>query len=197
MTAPGDDTRNRILEAAWGEVEARGTADVTMAEIAAAAGVSRQLVYFHFANRAGLLTEMASHRDEVAGGMIEQARVSRAMAPVEGFEHLLRAWCAWIAQIEPVARPLEAAFLTGDDGAVAWRERFADLHEALRIALDRIARRDALAAGWTVDTAADWAWSRIQPSTWRQLVDERGWTPEEYTERTVRSLLAELVAGAP
>jgi AcrR family transcriptional regulator len=194
MTAPGDDTRARILEAAWREVEERGTADVTMAQIAAAAGVSRQLVYFHFANRAGLLTEMASHRDEAASGMIEQARASRAMAPVAGFEYLLRAWCAYAPTIDSVARPLEAAALTGDDGAVAWRERFADLHEALRIALDRIARRGALAAGWTVDAAADWALSRIQPGTWRHLVGERGWTPEQYTERTVGSLLAELVA---
>jgi hypothetical protein len=31
---------------------------------------------------------------------------------------------------------------------------------------------------------------------WRYLVGERGWTPEKYAERTVRSLLAELVAGA-
>jgi AcrR family transcriptional regulator len=195
MTAPGDDTRARILETAWHEIEERGTADVTMAQIAAAAGVSRQLVYFHFANRAGLLTEMASHRDEAAGGMIEQARVARAMAPVEGFEHLLRAWCAWMPRIEAVARPLEAAFLTGDDGADAFRQRFADLREALRISLDRVARRDALAAGWSVDSAADWAWSHVQPSTWRQLVGERGWTHDQYTERTVRSLLRELVAA--
>jgi len=79
-------------------------------------------------------------------------------------------------------------------GAVAWRERFGDLREALRIALDRIARRDRLASGWTVDAATDWALTRLQPSTRRHLIDERGWTPEEYTERTVRSLLHELVA---
>jgi AcrR family transcriptional regulator len=193
MTGPGDDTRARILDAAWREVEERGTADVTMAQIAAAAGVSRQLVYFHFAGRSGLLTEMASHRDE-AGGMVEEARVSRTMEPVAGFEHLLRAWCAYVPHIEPVARALEAALLTGDDGAVAWRERFADLREAMRIALDRIARRDRLAAGWTVDAATDWALTRLQPSTRRHLIDERGWSPEDYTERTVRSLLRELVA---
>ena len=85
--------------------------------------------------------------------------------------------------------------MTGEDGAVAWRDRMGELREALRIALDRLARRDALAAGWTVDAAADWAWSRIQPSTWRHLVGERGWTAEEYTERTVGSLLLELIAA--
>jgi AcrR family transcriptional regulator len=194
MTAPGDDTRARILEAAIREVEARGTADVTMAQVAAAASVSRQLVYFHFANRAGLLTAMSRDRDE-AGGFVEEARASRRLPPAEGFEHLLRAWCAYMPQIEPITRALEAALMTGEDGAVAWRDRMEELREALRIALDRLARRDALAAGWSVDAAADWAWSRIQPSTWRHLVGERAWTPEEYTERTVGSLLAELVAA--
>jgi AcrR family transcriptional regulator len=194
VTAPGDDTRARILEAALREIETRGTADVTMAQVAAAAGVSRQLVYFHFANRAGLLTAMAGHRDETAG-FVEEARVSRRLPPAEGLEHLLRAWCAYMPQIEPITRALEAALVTGEDGAVAWRDRMGELREALRIALDRLDRRDALAAGWTVDAAADWAWSRVQPSTWRHLVGERGWTSGQYTERTVRSLLAELLAA--
>ena len=88
------------------------------------------------------------------------------------------------------------ALLTGDDGAVAWRERMADLREALRIALDRIARRDRLAEGWSVEAGADWAWSRVQPSTWRHLVGERGWTHDDYTERTVGRSLSELVAPA-
>jgi hypothetical protein len=45
-----------------------------------------------------------------------------------------------------------------------------------------------------VESAADCAWSSVQPTTWRHLVSERGWSSEAYTERTVRSLLAELVA---
>ena len=41
--------------------------DVTVAEIAAATGVSRQLVYLHFYNRAGLLVAMARHHDGPSG----------------------------------------------------------------------------------------------------------------------------------
>jgi phage gp46-like protein len=66
-----------------------------------------------------------------------------------------------------------------------------ELRAALRIALDRV----ELAPGWTVDQAADWAWSRIQPTTFQHLVGERGWTADEYADRTVGSLLFELVAG--
>jgi AcrR family transcriptional regulator len=193
MSAPGDQTRTRILETAWQQVSERGTADVTIAQIAAAAGVSRQLVYFHFANRAGLLTAMARHRDQTSG-FAAQAAHSRTMAPIEGLEHLLRAWCGYLPDILPVARALEAALVTGDEGGNAWRDRMSELREALRIALHRLARHGHLADGWSVDTAADWAWSRVQPTTWQHLVGERAWTPDDYAERTIRSLLGELVA---
>jgi hypothetical protein len=35
----------------------------------------------------------------------------------------------------------------------------------------------------------------VQPGSWAALVTMRGWDPREYTERTVGSLLAELVAA--
>ena len=194
MTVPGNQTRARLLEAAWKEVRKRGTADVTIAQIARAGGVARQLVYFHFTNRAGLLTAMARHRDRTSG-FADEAAASRRMPPPEGLEHLLRSWCAYVPEILPVSIALEAALVSGEDGGVAWRDRFAELHEAFRIAIDRLARRDLLADGWTVEAATDWAWSRVQPSTWRHLVTERGWSPEAYTERTVASLLAQLLAA--
>ena len=178
------DTPTRILETAWDLVTERGTVDVTVGEIAVAAGVSRQLVYFHFENRAGLLTAMARHRDETSG-FVEAVAATRRMPPVEGLEHLLRAWCEYMPTIASVARALEVS----DDGGSAWRQRMGELRDALRVAVARV----DLAPGWTVDAAADWAWSRIQPTTWRHLVGERGWTAEQYTERTVRSLLAELI----
>jgi hypothetical protein len=46
-----------------------------------------------------------------------------------------------------------------------------------------------LAAGWTPSTAADWIWARVQPSAYAHLVQERGWTHEDFRERTVASLL--------
>lgn len=196
MTAPGEETRVRILEAAWKDVRERGTVDATVSRIAGAAGVTRQLVYFHFGNRAGLLTAMARHRDE-ASGFADKAAASRRMEPVAGLEHLLRAWCAYVPDILPVAIALEGALVAGDEGGVAWRDRMGELREALRIAVDRIRRRGLLAPGWDVDAAADWAWSRIQPTTWRHLVGERCWDPADYTERTVRSLLGELLAEPP
>jgi AcrR family transcriptional regulator len=179
------DTPTRILETAWDLVTERGTVDVTVGDIASAAGVSRQLVYFHFENRAGLLTAMARHRDETSG-FVDAVAAARRLPPVDGLEHLLRAWCEYMPTIASVARALEVS----DDGGSAWRQRMGELRDALRVVVARV----DLAPGWSADEAADWAWSRIQPTTWQHLVGERGWTAEQYTERTVRSLLAELVS---
>ena len=49
------ETRARVLDAAWQRVLEHGPSGVSVKDIAAAAGVSRQLVYFHYGNRAGLL----------------------------------------------------------------------------------------------------------------------------------------------
>jgi AcrR family transcriptional regulator len=192
VTEPGERTRTRILEAAWSEVRRRGTAEVTIARIAEAAGVTRQLVYFHFGNRAGLLTAMARHRDETSA-LPAEAAASRRMEPVGGLERLLRAWFVHVPDILPVSRALEAAMITGDEGGSAWRDRFAELHETLRIAFDRLARRGLLADGWTVSTATDWSWAAVQPAAWDYLVEERGWPPEEFVDLTIDLVLGRLV----
>jgi AcrR family transcriptional regulator len=188
-------TRARILGTAWRLVGDRGAGAVTVKEVAAAAGVSRQLVYFHYQNRAGLLLAMARHQDR-SSGFLRRVAETRDLPAVPGFEALLRAWCAYLAEILPVVRGLEAAYITGDEGGEAWRDRITELREAFRIALERVAGEGRLAPGWTVETAADWAWSRVLPGGWAALTGMRGWDRHAYTERTVGSLLAELVAGA-
>ena len=182
------DTPTRILEAAWAIVIERETVDVTVAEIAAAAGVSRQLVYFHFDNRAGLLTAMARHRDE-SSGFVDEVAASRRCRRSRGSSICCARGATTCRRSCRSRAALEAALVTGDDGGSAWRQRMGELRAALRIAVDRV----ELAPGWTVDQAADWAWSRIQPTTWQHLVGERGWSAEQYTERTVGSLLGELI----
>jgi AcrR family transcriptional regulator len=185
------------LEAAWGLVGERGTTGgVTVAGIASAAGVSRQLVYFHFENRAGLLAAMARHHD-VDSGFAGRVAASREMPPEEGLEELLRTWCEYVPEILPVARALEAAESMGDEGGAAWRDRMDDLREAFRIAVERVANDGRLAEGWTVETATDWVWARSHLATWQHLVVERGWSPDDYKELSIRSILAEVLSPMP
>ena len=189
------DSRTRILDAAWALVREQGTAAaVTMAGIAEAAGVSRQLVYIHFTSRAGLLTAMARDHDR-RSGFAARVAATRELPPAEGLERLVREWLAYVPEILPVARALEAASITGEDGAEAWRDRMDDLREQFALAIGRVAAEGRLAPGWTEETATDWAWARAHLSGWQHLVQERGWDAGEYAERCARSVLAELVAS--
>ena len=133
---------------------------------------------------------MARHRDRTFG---RAAAAARELPPDEALEATLRAWCDYLPEILPVARALEAALVTGDEGGTAWRERMAELHAVFTRAVERV----ELAPGWTVRTATDWIWARVQPSTYAHLVGERGWTHADYTERTVASLVAEVSRSSP
>jgi len=193
VTTTPTDTRSRILDTAWTLLRQRGPNQVRVADIAEAAGVSRQLVYVHFANRAGLLVAVARHYD-ARSGFVERVAATRKLPAVDGLEALLRLWFAYIPEILPFARALEAAATTGDEGGTAWHDRMDDLWEAFRVAVDRVHRDGRLADRWTVPTATDWIWARSHLTTWQHLVGERGWSPGDYTERAVRSILAEVVA---
>jgi AcrR family transcriptional regulator len=181
------ETRGQILDAAWHRVHEHGASAISVKDIAADAGVSRQLVYFHYGNRAGLLTAMARYRDEQSGFATAVAK-SHDEEPIDAIEHVLRAWCAYLPEILPVARALEAALIAGDEGGAAWRDRMGELHAIFRAAVRRI----ELSPGWTTETASDWIWARLQPSAYAHLVQERAWTHDQFTEWSVESLMSEL-----
>ena len=101
------DSRERILDTAFELVRAQGANAVTMAAIADAAGVSRQMVYVHFRSRAGLLTAMARDRDR-RSGFADRVAAARELPPAKALERLLREWLAYVPEILPVARALEA-----------------------------------------------------------------------------------------
>jgi AcrR family transcriptional regulator len=195
MAGTRGDTRARILDTAWGLVQERGIGAVTVADIAAATGVSRQLLYVHFENRAGLLVAMA-RRHDVRSGFAGRAAEARSLPPVAALERLLRLWFAYVPEILPVARALEAAATNGDEGGVAWRDRMDDLREMFAAAVERVDQDGRLAEGWTVPSATDWVWARAQPATFQHLVVDRAWPADDYTERAVRSILAEVVTPA-
>jgi AcrR family transcriptional regulator len=193
-TERADATRTRILEAAWQLISGRGGHQaVSMAEIATAAGVSRQLVYLDFETKAGLLAAMTRWVDETSG-FGQRINDAVCLPRRDGLEQLIRTWLEYLPVIVPVASALESA-PAGDAGRKAWDERMNDLREAFRFVIATLDEAGLLKAGWTVDTAADWAWGRSHLSAWRHMVLERGWSPEEYADRCVRSVLDELVAG--
>ncbi len=94
-------TRTAILKAAADAFGANGYASTTMADVAAAAGVSLGTVYQYFRDRADLISVLV--RGRVAERM-NQAEVGwRAQDGVAGLERLLSNFVAAYAEVAPLA----------------------------------------------------------------------------------------------
>lgn len=193
---PDSDTRTRILEAAWSLVERRGVGRVTMADVAGEVGISRQAVYLHFGDRAGLLLAMVRHRDATSPGARRLRRLREAPPRTGGFEAYLRAWCRYLPVIAPVARALAAAAVTDEAARAAFQDRMALLRQGIQEVLERAAATGRLASGWSVEEAAAWCWAQMHPETRHLLVDEAGWSARQYEERLVTTTVAVLLRKA-
>lgn len=186
------DTSERILVATWKLMEKSKDLSVRIADIAAAAGVSRQAVYLHFGNRANLLLAAVKHRDRTAaaGAILRAARE----APIErALGAFVDAWFDHIPRIQPVAQLLSAASQMDAEARVAWDDRMALIRGLTADLAGRLADAGMLKRGWTVERAADWIWHRTHLDGWRHLVGERGWKISEYKRRLLASLEHDLL----
>lgn len=188
---PDESTRERILSAAWQVARERGSVQFTLAEVAARAGVSRQALYLHFDNRPGLLVEMARRVDHTSG-FVGRIAAARRRPALQGFRQVLRLWYEHLEEILPVARALEAAAITADEGAKAYHDRMRAWHDTLGICVDALADAALLRREWSVDQATDWVWARTHPAGYEYLVRQRHWPARTVTERTIRSIVTEL-----
>jgi len=192
MAGTADCTRKTLLQTAWSLVEERGVSGVTLAEIAARAGVSRQAVYLHFGNRAGLLIGMVRHRDATSIKARKMIRVAKGPPCLKTLDRFVRLWFEYVAEILPVARAIEAASSSDDDAAEAWRDRMETLRTLIREIVDGLADSRQLSARWTRDEATDWFWCRTHIDVWRQLVADRGWRAKAVADCVIQSLWSDL-----
>ena len=101
----------------------------------------------------------------------------------------------YIPSILRVGLALEAASLTGGDGADAYRERMRDWREGIRVSIARLADAGELSPLWDVDKATDWVWASVHPTTFHHLTAECGWTRTETARRIGDALERDLVGG--
>jgi AcrR family transcriptional regulator len=177
-----EETRTAILNATWSLIAEKKRLDIGQAEIAAAAGVSRQTVYLAFGSRAGLLTAMARNKDLQSDHVVRLGQISCSdtMTP-EDLRRYIEVWLDYLPLIYPVGILLDAAALTDAEAASAWDDRMKGaLLAGLESVFRQLAKRRHLAAGLRADRAAELVWSLIHPTAWRQLVVERGWSPQEF-----------------
>jgi hypothetical protein len=145
----------------------------------------------HFRNRSTLLVEMTRRHDRTSG-FVGRLVAARQLPSVVAFRRTLEEWYAYLPSILPIARSLEAAALNAADGAEAYLDRMQDWRESLRIVVAGLADTGLLADRWDIETATDWVWSAVHPTTYHHLVSERAWQPADVVSRTIETLEREL-----
>jgi AcrR family transcriptional regulator len=182
MSRKSTDTRARILESTWKLLENDTGNGVRMADIARAAGVSRQAVYLHFENRTDLLIATTRHIDEIKD---IDARLAGSRAAKTGIDRLNAYICAWgnyIPEIYGVAKALLAMGETDAAARQAWDNRMQAMREGCTAAVLALDTDRKLDPDLSVPAATDLLWTLLSVRNWEHLVGDCGWPQQRYID---------------
>jgi AcrR family transcriptional regulator len=191
------ETRRRILDATLDLVARRGGADVTMAQIARTARVSRQAVYLHFADRAALITAAVRHGDQEKGIPEAIRRIREAPDAAAAVREMVATQARLNPEIWPIARALDAVRREDEAAERSWQDRLADRLAGCRAIVARLADEGVLKPGIDQTVAADLLWTLTSLRLWEDLVLLRGWTVTKYRKHVGAMILGTLTDVAP
>ena len=186
-----------MLTAARSLLEETPGAKVSMARIAERAGVSRQALYLHFADRTDLFLEVSRMADAAARSPARQQRVDGAPTARDALREAI-ALQAWLKpRLRGIATALDVLRRTDPAADAAWKERE---HARLRRCEDVVRRLEAegeLAPAWDVASAARCLWAVTSQRVWDDLVVDQGWSTTRYRRYLTQLLETALLDTAP
>ena len=201
MSSGDLSTRQRILDAARGLLEATPGASVSMGEVARRAGVSRQALYLHFADRTSLLLEVSRVVDATLRTPARQRRVDEAPTARDALREAV-ALQAWLKpRLEGVATALDVLRRTDPAAHAAWKEREHARLDRCEQVVRRLSHEGELLPRWNVATAARCFWAVTSQRVWDDLVMDQGWSSDRYRKHITAlpegALLREQPPGPP
>jgi AcrR family transcriptional regulator len=197
MSSGDPATRRRILDAAKALLEANPGAPISMAAVATRAGVSRQALYLHFADRTSLFLEVSRVLDASLRTPARQRRVDEAPTARAALREAV-ALQAWLKpRLKGVANALDVLSRSDPAADAAWKER-----EHARLArCEKVVRRlqaeGDLTPDWDVPSAARCLWAVTSQRVWDDLAIDQGWSTMQYRKRLTALLEAALLREAP
>ncbi|MES0809208.1 TetR/AcrR family transcriptional regulator [Roseibium sp. SCPC15] len=171
-------TRKEILDCAWSLIVQRG-AEVSLAEIGKAAGISRQSVYDHFGSRGGLLLALVRRADE---RLEIKARLFAAFEeadPELRLQATIDVWISFVQEIFPVATDLIRLRTTDEAASGAWEDRMSELREWLLVLTRSLEKDRALHEQWTAEAASEFLWASFSVQIWGLLTVDCKWPVDE------------------
>jgi AcrR family transcriptional regulator len=197
MSSGDPATRRRILDAAKALLEANPGAPISMAAVATRAGVSRQALYLHFADRTSLFLEVSRVLDASLRTPARQRRVDEAPTARAALREAV-ALQAWLKpRLKGVANALDVLSRSDPAADAAWKER-----EHARLArCEKVVRRlqaeGDLTPDWDVPSAARCLWAVTSQRVWDDLAIDQGWSTMQYQKRLTALLEAALLSEPP
>lgn len=191
-------TRREVVEVAGALFVEDGYAATKMTDIAAAAGVSVELIYAAFRTKANLLKtvfDITIAGDDEPVPLMERPALLAIRAETDPAE-ALSMYAAFVAESAPRAYPVHLVVLNAasTDDAVA---ALAHELDTQRLTGMTMFARQLHATGRLAvsqDTARDLLWTLNAPQVYDLLVAHRGWSMESYQRFLAASWISQLLA---
>jgi AcrR family transcriptional regulator len=182
-------TRRRIIECARQLFLEQGYAAATFDQVAAAAGVAVQTVYFHFGNKRTVLKEVmdvAAVGDDEPVPLLDRPwlqAIRDEPDPRRALEIWLETSRAIFGRVAPLLSVVRDAAGADPEMAEQWRVNEEQRYIAHRSMAELLAaKEDALRPGLTVDEAADVVFALLSPEVYLLLTVVRGWPPARWQD---------------
>ena len=188
-------TREAVLEAAAEVFAEEGYAGATIEQVAARAGVSRPTV-FGVGSKAQLFA-LARQRAATGGSLTANDEGFRQLLAIPDARRLLEGFAAFTAAISqrlgPLQLVLEQAAGTDSELAQLLDSSQQELLECARGIVAAAAATGSLRRDIPAEAAADMLWLQIQPTNYRRLVQERGWSHRAFERWHAEAMIAALL----
>ena len=179
-------TRKAIMDAAERLFEKDGYVATSMAAIAKEAGVALKTVYLAFETKGGLLRalwhrNLRGGREDVPVGDQEWfIEVLQEPDPAEALRLNARNSRQVKTRIAPLGEVLLSAAPADPEVDALSKRIWSQFYDNQRDVVKSLKRRKALKKGLSIERATDILWTLNHPRTYILLVQDRGWTAEQY-----------------
>ena len=188
-------TREAVLEAAAEVFVEVGYAGATIEQIAARAGVSRPTV-FGVGSKAQLFA-LARQRAATGGRLTANDEGFQRLLAIPDARRLLEEFAAFTAAIAqrlgPLQLVLEQTAGTDPELAQLLESSQQELLGCARGIVAAVAATGSLRRDIPAEAAADMLWLQIQPTNYRRLVQERGWSHRAFERWHAAAMIAALL----
>jgi AcrR family transcriptional regulator len=196
------ELRRRVVAAAHDLFVARGFAATTVADVAAAAGVSPPTVFSGFGSKAGLLRaciDVALAGDDVPVTVADRP-LSHWVHDADDPRELLRRYAVMMGELAARAAPIYDVMVRAADAEPELAQLVDDFErQRLRAATmiaEAVAQRGGLPSGRSVADARDTVWMLNAPELYVTLTRKRRWSTRRYVAWAADTLV-KLVVEPP